>query len=99
MTDLSGKDYFGVKEAAAYCCVSESQFLRKITDTGLIPGKLWGKKVFRKTDLQRLIEDTAWPQFSGATTGVNQGRSRRPPSSHGGEILKGVKHLTRYCAN
>lgn len=85
MPDLAGKDYFTKKEAAAYCCVSESQFERKIGESGLVAGKLWGKKLFRRSDLQKLIEETAWPRFNGVRTNANQGPSRRRPTLIGGK--------------
>jgi len=46
--DLSGKDYFSRKEAAHYCCVSESQFERQADMYGMRPFRFMGKLVYRK---------------------------------------------------
>jgi hypothetical protein len=58
--DLAGKDYFTASEAAHYCCVSLSHFRENIRNSGLPPGKLWGKYIYRRSDLRRLIEETAF---------------------------------------
>lgn len=59
------KDYLSEKEAAVYCCCSVKHFRNKSREAGLQPGKLWGKNVYRRTDLQKLIEETAWPERDG----------------------------------
>ncbi len=60
---IEGKDYFTYKEAAHYCGVSFSQFRAKIKEYNLRPGRFMGKYLFRRSDLQRLIETkTIWPQ-------------------------------------
>lgn len=61
--DLSGKDYFSRKEAAHYCCVSESQFERKEIEYGIPRIPFMGKLIYRRVDLQRLIE-TEWQRFA-----------------------------------
>ena len=61
--NLAGKDYFTIAEAAHYCCVSESHFCRNVRAAGLLPGKLWGKLIYRRSDLARMIEQqTLWPR-------------------------------------
>lgn len=50
------KEYFNVDEAAEFCCVSNSQFRAKAREVGLEGGKLWGRIVYRRSDLLRLIE-------------------------------------------
>lgn len=70
------KDYLSEKEAAAYCCVSPSHFRAKLREIGLRPGKLWGKNIYRRTDLQALIEKEAWPQSNGENTVARTARSR-----------------------
>jgi len=52
------KDYFEEKEAADYCCCSVST-LRKRSEG--IARDLWGKKVYRRSDLQNLIEREVKP--------------------------------------
>jgi hypothetical protein len=64
--DLSGKDYISRKEAAHYCCVSESQFERKEVEYGIPCIPFMGKLIYRRVDLQRLIE-SEWQQYYGAT--------------------------------
>ena len=63
MYSLEGKDYLTAKEAAVYCCVSFSQFRAKSKELNVIPFKFMGKLVYRKSDLQRAIENEAqWQQ-------------------------------------
>jgi hypothetical protein len=42
------------------------QFWDKIKETGLRPGKLWGKNIYRRSDLQAIIERTAWPKAASS---------------------------------
>lgn len=56
---LNGKDYLRESEAAEYCCVSHSQFKAQYSHYGLTPIYFMGRKVFRRTDLQRAIEREA----------------------------------------
>ena len=56
--NLAGKDYFTEREAAAYACVSPSQFRAKAKDYGIHPVRFMGKKVYRKADIQAAIEAT-----------------------------------------
>ena len=61
--DFLYKDYFTAKEAAQYCCVSFSQFRAKSLELGLLPFKFMGKLLYRRCDLQRVIENEAkWQQ-------------------------------------
>jgi len=53
VTGLPGKDYFTVAEAAAYCCVSVSQFRGRAPGLGLRPFTFMGRMVYRRVDLQR----------------------------------------------
>ncbi len=55
--NLVGKDYLTEDEAAHYCCVSYSQFRRCAQDYSLQSRTFMGKKVYRKTDLQRAMEN------------------------------------------
>jgi hypothetical protein len=54
--NIVGKDYLTEDEAAHYCCVSYSQFRRCAQEYSLQPRTFMGKKVYRKTDLQRAME-------------------------------------------
>jgi len=76
MINLAGKDYFTIPEAAAYCCVSVSHFRQNVKATGLLPGRLWGKFVYRRIDLARLVEEQIqWPQSIGAESApISTGR-------------------------
>ena len=66
--ELSGKDYFSRKEAAHYCCVSESQFERKEVEYGIPCIPFMGKLIYRRVDLQRLIE-AEWQLYSARAPG------------------------------
>lgn len=75
--DLRGKDYLSEREAAHYACVSVSQFRDRREEYGIMPIRFMGKLVYRKTDIQRAIED-AWRRFQpGASTESSRGRTRR----------------------
>lgn len=58
------KDYFSANEAADYCCVSRSYFDQHIK--GAVSSmRLGGKKLlFRRSDLQRFLEER-WQQSNG----------------------------------
>jgi len=60
MTDkvlnLLGKEYFSEKEAAHYTCVSLDHFRRNAKNCGILPARVMGKKLYRKADIQRIIE-------------------------------------------
>lgn len=78
--NLAGKEYFTQKEAAAFCCVSHSHFRAKAAAVGLPAGKFWGRLVYRRSDLLRLIEqETVWPPepASGRDTRQRPMRRRR----------------------
>lgn len=55
--NLLGKDYFTLREAAHYCSVSESQFNAHSRSLGIQSTTFMGKRVFRRKDLQRAIEE------------------------------------------
>jgi len=52
---IGNKDYLTVREAAEYMCVSYSHFRAKI-QSKFPPKKFEGKLLYRRSDLQRLIE-------------------------------------------
>lgn len=54
---LLGKDYLTEPEAACYACVSTSQFRKYAADVGIHARTFMGKKVYRKADLQRALEE------------------------------------------
>jgi hypothetical protein len=54
--NLLGKDYFTEQEAAHYCCVSLSQFRKRMTEFSIVPGVFMGKKVYRRADLSKAME-------------------------------------------
>lgn len=54
--NLSGKDFFNEREAAHYACVSLGHFQRNILKTGIQPRTFLGKKVYRREDLRRVME-------------------------------------------
>jgi hypothetical protein len=89
--NLAGKDYFTIAEAAHYCCVSESHFRRNVRAAGLLPGKLWGKLIYRRSDLARLIEQQIeWPQPPSTMgthwSGSKNLRPRSDGTSPGGDV-------------
>lgn len=85
MSNLA-KEYFNVAESADFCCVSESHFRAKVRELGITSGKLWGRIVYRRSDLLRVIEqEIQWPQSIGEETERRRGTGRRvPPRSSTG---------------
>lgn len=69
MTDhilsLLGKDYLNRKEAAHYCCVSESQLRKLELSYGIQPFEFMGKLVYAVADLRRAMEHERQRQRSG----------------------------------
>lgn len=63
---LEGKDYLDRKEAAAYCCVGYSTFVRKEKSLGIEPFRFMGKLVYRKRELAAAMEREAALQKAGA---------------------------------
>lgn len=57
--NLAGKDFFSEAEAAHYCCVSYNHFRRQVESYGVYPFIWMGKRVYRKADLQRAMEEKA----------------------------------------
>jgi len=55
--NLLGKDYLNEKEAAHYAGVSYDHFRKNAIRLGVFPARILGKKVYRKADLQRVIEE------------------------------------------
>lgn len=51
------KDYLSEKQAAEYCCVSLRQFQTKAKEENIISASHFNKKVYRKSDLTRSIEN------------------------------------------
>lgn len=66
--NLAGKDYFAEDEAAFYACVSLSQFRKRCKDEGILAVPYMGKKVYRKADIAKSIEDK-WQIFNGHAMG------------------------------
>jgi hypothetical protein len=59
--NLAGKDYFTVREAAEYACISLSQWRARV-QPAFPPGLFFGKLIYRRTDVQRFVETQArWP--------------------------------------
>lgn len=56
---LDGKDYFDEHEGAHYCCVGSTKFREIIKKYAIPPINFEGKLVYRKADLQRVIEGQA----------------------------------------
>jgi 5-methylcytosine-specific restriction endonuclease McrA len=66
VTDLACKDYFTVREAAAYAGISYSQWRARI-QPNFPPGEFFGVKIYRRTDVARRFD----PEF------LDQRRIRR----------------------
>ena len=75
--NLLGKDYFSMKEAAHYCCVSLSQFKKYAKERKIIPTSHMGKLLYRRADLQRSIEEAAeWQHSTGIKRhGISNGNN------------------------
>ena len=65
--DLSGKDYFDEAEAAHYACVSISQFRKHAKENAIQPAVFMGKKVYRRSDIQRALEKS-WQRLNCAVS-------------------------------
>jgi len=75
---LCGKDYFTVEEAAAYACVSPSQFRAKAPALGLAPFQFMGKLVYRRADIQRAMEQArSRLSINADRPGISTGRIGR----------------------
>ncbi|MGB1539093.1 MAG: hypothetical protein ACPHAN_15430 [Pseudomonadales bacterium] len=59
MSDLRGKDYLTEKEAAHYCGVCLRQFQVKRKEAGIRALLHMGKKLYRRSDLVKSIEQNA----------------------------------------
>jgi hypothetical protein len=55
-TNLQGKDYFTEREAAHYMCISYAHFRKIAKAIDLQPVIVFGKRVYRRSDLARIIE-------------------------------------------
>ena len=91
--DLAGKDYFTEKEAAHYCGVCLRQFQKKIKQTPLRAGRFFGKNMYRRTDLQKLIEETAWQPFNGDDIDATTAPSARRHISTGRREVASVARV------
>lgn len=59
--ELAGKDYFRVEEAAEYACISVSHWRAQVQPI-FPPGLFYGRLLYRKSDVQRFIEQRVrWP--------------------------------------
>ena len=80
--NLAGKDYFTVPEAAHYAGISISHWRARVQPV-FPPGQLHGKYIYRRTDVQRYIEQTThWPSTAPDSSGSTPTRrfSGRGPS-------------------
>ena len=74
--NLAGKDYFTIDDAAAYAGVSLSQWKKEVKNYNIRSFKFMGKRLYRKADLVRLLEN-AWQQSHG------EAKTTPPPPSTG----------------
>ncbi len=54
--NLLGKDYLTEIEAAHYAGVCPRQFRKKAIENGIMTASPMGKKLYRKDDIQRVLE-------------------------------------------
>jgi len=82
---LAGKDYFTQAEAAAYACVSLSQFRARADEYGIRPVLWMGKLVYRRGDIARAIEQEYARQWQPSTVAARRTTSsgRRTGASPG----------------
>lgn len=71
-TDLRGLDYLDEKRAARYAGVSVSQFRANAARHGILCVRPMGKKVYRKTDIQRMME-REWQRLESSTDAKRAG--------------------------
>jgi hypothetical protein len=65
---IQGKDFLTEPEAAHYACVSHAQFKKMAPGHGIKHRTFMGKKVYRKEDLQNLMENLWQPSSGEAKT-------------------------------
>lgn len=71
---LAGKDYFTVREAAAYAGISYSHWRDRV-QREFPPGIFKGKLIYRRVDVQRYVEqNTSWPSLREETSEQRQPR-------------------------
>lgn len=75
-TDLRGLDYLTERQAARYACVSVSQFRGRAEEYGIIALRFMGRKVYRKVDIRRAIENEWQRSPRAVATGSSTGRIR-----------------------
>ncbi len=54
--DLRGKEYFTEREAAHFCCCSQSKFRKEAPNNGIPYAIRFGKKVYRRADCELYME-------------------------------------------
>lgn len=71
--NLLGLDYFTADDAAFYCRVSRSKFYEARDKYGILPFPLMGKWLYRKADLQTIIERVAQEWHQSDKTSMERG--------------------------
>src|SRR6266849_10308416 len=99
--NLLGKDYFTVDEAAHYACVSSSQFREHATKKGIFPFPWMGKHVYRKVDVQRVMEEEAWQHYDGGGSRMSLTGATRKGSTEkaSARFRKGKRSLSSKQKN
>jgi hypothetical protein len=76
-TDLRGLDYLTEQQAARYAGVSQSQFRKRAATESIMPSKFMGKIIYRKTDIQRAIENKWQRSEFAANIARSTGKTRK----------------------
>jgi hypothetical protein len=72
VSELAGRDYFTVEQAADYACISHSHWRARISRK-FPPGTFFGKQIYRRTDVERWLE--ARPRRAMQSTGAHAAAS------------------------
>lgn len=82
--NLAGKDYLTQDEAAAYACVSVSQFRAQAALHGIRSFRWMGKIVYRRGDIARAMEQEyarQWPPSTAAARRITSNGRRAAAST------------------
>jgi hypothetical protein len=90
---LEGKDWFTEDEAAVYCGVALSTFREGYRALGIIPKRVFGRKLYSRSDLyQAIASSPEWqPSTRAATPGISHGPRGASTSADPSARLRGQR--------
>jgi hypothetical protein len=90
---LEGKDWFTEDEAAVYCGVALSTFREGYRALGIVPKRVFGRKLYSRSDLyQAIASSPEWqPSTRAATPGISHGQRAVSTSADPSARLRGQR--------